>query len=141
MRPRARRVLALAFGSALLSALLVPALDDVAVGQDRPARDGRRGGRAQREERRADRAEPREADPDAPDTSEDADVDATSREVNEGGSKVKVIEFSGFDVNGRLKSPQLLYFLNRVRAEFDRPRLPHRSFVPELERSTKADGF
>lgn len=117
----------------LVGVLLVPAVDPV-EGQDRA---GRRGGR---DSGRSEAAAEREADPDAPDTSAD-DVETSSREVNEGGEKVKVIEFSGFDVNGRLKSPQLLYFLNRVRAEFDRPRLPHRSFVPEMERSTKADGF
>ncbi len=65
-----------------------------------------------------------------------------SEEVDEGGgSKVKVMRFSGFDISGRLKSPQLLYFLNRLRAEFDRPRLPHRSFMPELQRSTKGRAF
>ena len=61
--------------------------------------------------------------------------------VEEGGQKVKVFRFGEFDISGRLKSPQLLYFLNRVRAEFDRPRLPHRSFMPELKRSTKSRAF
>ena len=70
---------------------------------------------------------------------EDVDVDADVR--SEGGQKVKVFRFSGLDISGRLKSPQLLYFLNRLRAEFDRPKLPHRSFVPELVRSTKAPGM
>jgi len=63
-------------------------------------------------------------------------------EVTEtGGSKVKVYQFTGLDISGRLKSPQLLYFLNRLRAEFDRPRLPHRSFMPELVRSSKTETF
>ena len=67
-----------------------------------------------------------------------SNADAHAEERNEGGdSKVKVFRFSGFDINGRLKSPQLLYFLNRLRAEFDHPRLPHRSFMPELERETQ----
>lgn len=79
------------------------------------------------------------AEPDAPATGDD--VDAQSREVSEGGEKVKAIRFSGLDVAGRLKSPQLLYFLNRLRAEFDRPRLPHRSFLPEMERSTHSKSF
>lgn len=57
----------------------------------------------------------------------------------EGDTEVKVLEFSGLDIEGQLKTPQMLYFLNRLRAEFDRPRLPHRSFLPELERSTKDD--
>lgn len=63
--------------------------------------------------------------------------DAETGEVEEGGNKVKVFRFSGLDISGRLKSPQLLYFLNRLRAEFDRPKLPHRSFIPELVRSTE----
>jgi hypothetical protein len=69
----------------------------------------------------------------------DQDVDSNLR--NEGGEKVKVFRFSGLDVSGRLKSPQLLYFLNRLRAEFDRPRLPHRSFIPELQRSAQGKAF
>ncbi len=59
--------------------------------------------------------------------------------VKEGDTSVKVMQFTGLDIEGRLKSPQLLYFVNRVRAEFDRPRLPHRSFMPEVERSTEAE--
>jgi len=53
----------------------------------------------------------------------------------EGGTEVKTVEFTGLDIEGQLKTPQLLYFLTRLRAEFDRPRLPHRSFMPELQRT------
>ena len=59
--------------------------------------------------------------------------------VKEGDTSVKVMSFTGLDIEGRLKSPQLLYFVNRVHAEFERPKLPHRSFMPELERSTQRD--
>ena len=55
----------------------------------------------------------------------------------EGEGEVKVMEFSGLDIEGQLKTPQMLYFLNRLRAEFGRPRLPHRSFMPELQRSSE----
>ena len=81
---------------------------------------------------------------DAPSSGDDEDleeVDADTDVREEGGQKVKVFRFSGLDISGRLKSPQLLYFLNRLRAEFDRPKLPHRSFVPEVVRSTKAPGM
>lgn len=71
------------------------------------------------------------------DEEEEEDVNAEGEVREEGGAKVKVYRFGGLDISGRLKSPQLLYFLNRLRAEFDRPKLPHRSFIPELERSTK----
>lgn len=53
----------------------------------------------------------------------------------EGDTEVKTVEFTGLDIEGQLKTPQLLYFLTRLRAEFDRPRLPHRSFMPELQRT------
>lgn len=53
----------------------------------------------------------------------------------EGDKTIKAVEFSGLDIEGQLKTPQMLFFLNRLRAEFDRPRLPHRSFMPELARS------
>lgn len=56
--------------------------------------------------------------------------------VKEGDTSVKVMEFTGLGIEGRLKSPQLVYFVQRVRAEFERPVLPHRSFMPELEHST-----
>lgn len=59
----------------------------------------------------------------------------------ERGEKVKAFQFSGLDIEGQLKSPQMLYFLNRLRAEFGRPRLPHRTFMPELQRSTKGKSF
>ncbi|MFO0681956.1 MAG: hypothetical protein U0234_07895 [Sandaracinus sp.] len=81
------------------------------------------------------------AEPDAPEGRESEGSDASTSFHEEGGTKVKVLEFSGLDVSGRLKSPQLLYFLNRVRAEFDRPRLPHRSFIGEMERSTHEKSF
>jgi outer membrane biosynthesis protein TonB len=53
----------------------------------------------------------------------------------EGDKSIKALEFTGLDIEGQLKTPQMLFFLNRLRAEFDRPRLPHRSFMPELARS------
>jgi hypothetical protein len=125
----ARRSLALALTAALVSIGVTSSLGALtrpALGQDRGAR--------------AESGAPAsDAEPDAPATSDD--VDAESSERVEGGEKVKAIRFSGLDVSGRLKSPQLLYFLNRLRAEFDRPRLPHRSFLPEMERSTRTKSF
>lgn len=59
----------------------------------------------------------------------------------EGDTQVKVMEFRGLDIEGQLKTPQMLYFLNRMRAEFGRPRLPHRSFMPELSSSTQERVF
>jgi hypothetical protein len=73
---------------------------------------------------------------DAQKLARDAAQGANAQIVKEGDTSVKVMQFTGLDIEGRLKSPQLLYFVSRVHAEFDRPKLPHRSFMPELERST-----
>ena len=64
-----------------------------------------------------------------------ATVDDDADVRSEGDRSVKAMEFTGLDIEGQLKTPQMLFFLNRLRAEFDRPRLPHRSFMPELEAS------
>jgi len=45
---------------------------------------------------------------------------------------VKTYKFGAVEVEGRLKAPQILYFLRRVRAEFRAGLLGHRSFMPEL---------
>ena len=76
---------------------------------------------------------------DAQKAARDAAQGANAEIVKEGDTSVKVMQFTGLDIEGRLKSPQLLYFVSRVHAEFDRPKLPHRSFLPELERSTEQE--
>lgn len=68
-------------------------------------------------------------------------AEADERVRKEGGSEIKTVEFGGLDIDGQLKTPQMLYFLNRLRAEFSRPELPHRSFMPELQRGTQENGF
>jgi hypothetical protein len=45
---------------------------------------------------------------------------------------VKTYTFDAQEVEGRLRSPQILYFLRRVRAQFDPAPLGHRSFMLEL---------
>lgn len=45
---------------------------------------------------------------------------------------VKTYKFGAQEVEGRLKSPQVSFFLRRVRAEFAAGELGHRSFMREL---------
>jgi hypothetical protein len=52
------------------------------------------------------------------------------------GQKSKQYNFTGLDIDGKLKTPQLLYFLNRMKSEFDTTAPDKRSFLPELKRST-----
>jgi hypothetical protein len=54
-----------------------------------------------------------------------------------GGGKVKTktYTFGAMDVEGKLKTPQLLYFLNRVKLELDMSAPDKRSFMKELGQS------
>jgi hypothetical protein len=49
--------------------------------------------------------------------------------------KTKTYNFGAMDVEGKLKTPQLLYFLNRVKLELDMSAPDKRSFMKELEKS------
>jgi hypothetical protein len=52
-----------------------------------------------------------------------------------------VFKFSELDIEGRLKSPQLVYFLRRVRAEFAAGELGHRTFLREMSETRKEPTF
>ena len=75
---------------------------------------------------------------------------ATTRDAGAGGGTVetktldggtRVFRFGEVEVEGRLKSPQIVYFLRRVRAEFAAGDLGHRSFVRELSETRNEPGF
>ena len=49
--------------------------------------------------------------------------------------KDKVFDFTGFELSGSVRMPQLLYFLDRAEEELERASLERRSFIPEMVRS------
>lgn len=51
--------------------------------------------------------------------------------------KVKVFDFSGLGIEGKIRTPQLLYFLGRIKQELEQASLESRSFMPELVRSVE----
>ncbi len=57
-------------------------------------------------------------------------IEQTTTKGGDGGTRV--FRFGEIDIEGRLRSPQLVYFLRRVRAEFAAGDLGHRSFMREL---------
>lgn len=77
--------------------------------------------------------------------------DVPSKSAGDGGAvEVKTIGDGGaralkfgdvVEIEGRLKSPQLVYFLRRVRAEFAAGDLGHRSFMQELSQTRNGPAF
>jgi hypothetical protein len=57
----------------------------------------------------------------------------------DGGAKV--FRFGELEIEGRLKNPQLVFFLRRVRAEFAAGDLGHRSFLRELDETKRDPNF
>lgn len=55
--------------------------------------------------------------------------------------KPNVIDFEGMNFNGQLRTPQLLYFLDRAAEELERASLERRSFIPEMVRSIDEEGL
>jgi hypothetical protein len=76
--------------------------------------------------------------PTAPITTSDAGGVVESKTLDGG---THVFKFSELDIEGRLKSPQLVYFLRRVRAEFSAGDLGHRSFMREMSETRKESSF
>ena len=71
-----------------------------------------------------------------------AETRATEAKPSSGKApKAKVYTFTGLDVEGKLKTPQLLYFLNRVRLELDTTGRERRSFLKELEQTSDDKGL
>jgi hypothetical protein len=60
----------------------------------------------------------------------DAGTIAMMSKTLDGGTRV--FRFGEVEIEGRLRNPQLVYFLRRVRAEFAAGDLGHRSFMREL---------
>jgi hypothetical protein len=55
--------------------------------------------------------------------------------------KARVFDFGAMSFEGTMRTPQLLYFLGRVKQELDRASLEKRSFMPELVRSVDEGGL
>jgi hypothetical protein len=66
-------------------------------------------------------------------------ADVVESRTLDGGTHV--FKFSELDIEGRLKSPQLVYFLRRVRAEFAAGELGHRSFLREMSETRRGSSF
>jgi hypothetical protein len=68
-----------------------------------------------------------------------ADAGVVEARRLDGGTQI--FKFKELDIEGRLKSPQLVYFLRRVRAEFAAGELGHRTFMREMSETRKESTF
>jgi hypothetical protein len=55
--------------------------------------------------------------------------------------KEKNFDFNALDLNGRQRTPQLLYFLERANEELERASLEKRSFIPHMVRSVDEEAL
>ena len=79
-----------------------------------------------------------------------AKTDAAARAADRdkpGGSdrdkkpKEKTFDFNNLQLNGQLRTPQLLYFLERANEELERASLEKRSFIPHIVRSVEEEAL
>ncbi len=62
-----------------------------------------------------------------------------AKEAGSKKEKVKNFDFNALDLNGRMRTPQLLYFLERANEELERASLEKRSFIPHMVRSVEEE--
>jgi hypothetical protein len=67
-------------------------------------------------------------------------ADAKSdKSAGKGAAKEKNFDFNNLQLNGQLRTPQLLYFLERANEELERASLEKRSFIPHIVRSVEEE--
>jgi hypothetical protein len=86
-----------------------------------------------------DASKPDDTRPDPPTPSTAPPPGPAPRPAAGGDGKTKVFDFTGLDISGRLRAPQLLYFLERANEELERASLERRSFIPEMMRTLEED--
>jgi hypothetical protein len=66
---------------------------------------------------------------------------ATAPAPSPAPKKARTFDFGAMSFEGTMRTPQLLYFLGRVKQELDRASLEKRSFMPELQRTVDEGGM
>lgn len=58
-----------------------------------------------------------------------------------GGTKEQNFNFDNLNLNGKSRTPQLLYFLERANEELERASLEKRSFIPHMVRTVEEEAL
>lgn len=61
--------------------------------------------------------------------------------AKDGKPKEKDFNFTDFNLSGKMRTPQLLYFLERANEELERASLEKRSFIPHLVRTVEEEAL
>ncbi|HLL20922.1 MAG TPA: hypothetical protein VK427_02275 [Kofleriaceae bacterium] len=61
--------------------------------------------------------------------------------TKKGAIKEQTFNFDGLGLNGRSRSPQLLYFLERANEELERASLEKRSFIPSMVKTVEDEAL
>jgi hypothetical protein len=64
-----------------------------------------------------------------------------SGKAGKADKKEKTFDFDNLKLNGQLRTPQLLYFLERANEELERASLEKRSFIPHMVRSVEEEAL
>lgn len=70
-----------------------------------------------------------------------AERPSSDKDKKPGSPKEKTFDFNNLQLNGQLRTPQLLYFLERANEELERASLEKRSFIPHLVRSVEEEAL
>ena len=71
----------------------------------------------------------------------DAPTPAARDKADKKTPKEKTFDFGNLQLNGQLRTPQLLYFLERANEELERASLEKRSFIPHIVRSVEEEAL
>lgn len=74
-------------------------------------------------------------------TKADAPAKGDKPDRSDKKSKEKTFDFNNLQLNGQLRTPQLLYFLERANEELERASLEKRSFIPHMVRSVEEEAL
>jgi len=120
----------------LLPALVLAMCAFAAPASAQPRGKADKGGAAHQADKKPDP----KADPKGEKNDTDKAEKAETMSKN-GKEKVKNFDFNGLDLNGRMRTPQLLYFLERANEELERASLEKRSFIPHMVKSVEEESL